>query len=262
MKRSLASLALLAAAAALTLPASAGPDKHHDVDPDTLRILWNDEEHQWPDFIPQVLIGDLDLTSPETVDLSHLPMTESQKYRFKFFLFAEPRDSEDCFKLPIIEPIVRKEDLKLSTLELLAKERLVTTGVVRKIIPGWEIGFAMPAKMIFVEVVEVFRDASQVAIPGELLVFVQISGGELVISGKQLCSEKTGDFEATVGDEVLLLGSRNSSDADYIGGQVFRIHDSVIYPNPDYGFSHLKEADPIPFWKLQEEIQKLAELER
>ncbi len=262
MNRRILGIYLLAIMAALTLPAAARSHEKQEVDPDTLRILWADEAHQWPEFIPQAVIGDLDLTSPETVDLSHLPLTESQRYSFKYFLFAEPRGSRDCFKLPIIELIVRKEDLKLSTLALLAKERLVTTGVVRKIIPGWEIGFEMPAKMIFVEVVEVLRDLSQVAIPGELLVFIQISGGELVISGKRLCSEHTGDFEATVGDEVLLLGSRNSSDADYIGGQVFWIQDSLISPNPDYGFSHRKEAEPIPFWKLQEEIQKLAELER
>ena len=264
MKRSLAraALALLAATVAFTLPASASSAKDQEVDPDTLRILWSNNAHTTPAFIPQALLSDLDLTSAETLDLSHLPMTGSQKTGFKSLFFDEPLDSTDCFQLPIIDFLRHKEDLKLSTLELLAKQRIVTTGVVRKIVPGWLTGIDMPGKMIFVEVVEVLRDKAQVAVPGEQLVFTQISGSELVIGGKRLCSVKTGDFEAAVGDKVLLLGSWHLSGADYVGGEVFRIQDSLIYPNPNYGYGHQKNSGPIPFWKLREEIETLAELER
>ncbi len=260
MKRFLATLALLAVTSTLTLPAAAESPKNQEVDPDTLRIVWGDEAHRDPSFIPQALIGDLDLTSPETVDLSHLPMTDSQKYSFKFFLFAEPDGPDGCFLPHIAGRVAVKGWKPLGLSELLARKPLATTGVVRKIVPGWLTGIAMAGNLVFVEVDEPLRDTDQVTTAGQPLLFIQTSGAELVISGKRICSPKNSDYQVRVGSQVLLFGVADGRNVGGIIGRVFEIRDSVVYPTPQIELR--KEAGPIPLWELRRQMEKFAELER
>jgi len=256
------SLCLLAATAALTLPAAGRSPAKQEVDPDTLRILWADEEQLWPNFIPQALIGDLDLTSPETVDLSHLPMTESQKARFKFFLFAEPDGLDGCFIRPRAFRTADPNEKNLSVIELLTINPLVTIGTVLKVVPGWLTGAARPANLVFFEENETLRDLHQVATPGGTLVFIQASGAELVISGKRLCSPKTGVFEVSVKNEILLYGLLNDVVKDHILGRFFEIRDGLVCPHAHQKLLKESELDPIPLWELREKLKRFAELER
>ena len=263
MKRCTLGIYLLAAMAAFALPAMARAPKNHEVDPDTLRVLWADEAHQWPSFIPQALIGDLDLTSPETVDLSHLPMTEGQKASFRFFLFAEPDGPDGCFLPPISIRAPGPEEGSLSVPELLTQEAaLATTATVRKIVPGWLTGVNRPAKMVFVEVNEPLRDLDSVAVPGQTLVFIQRSGAELIISGKRLCSPKSGEFEPVVDDQILLYGIGDEFESDRVAGRVFKIRRGSVYPNPQQKLLKESELVPIPLWELREKLALLPETDR
>ena len=248
--------------AAFALPATARAPKNQEVDPDTLRVLWADEAHTWPNFIPQALIGDLDLTSPETVDLSHLPMTEGQKASFKYFLFYEPDTPDGCLRDPIAIRAPGPKDKSLSLVELLAVDPLITTGRVVKLVPGWLTGAAMPANLVYFEVDKTIKDLEKVAAPGRTLVFVQTSGAELTISGKRLCSVKTGSFDASVRDEVLLYGVPNDAVEDHILGRVFEIRNGLVYPNPQQKLLKESALEPIPLWELREKLERFAEIDR
>ncbi len=255
------SLCLLAATAALTLPAAGRSPARQEVDPDTLRVLWSDKEHRWPAFIPQALIGNLNLTSPETVDLSHLPLLEGQKADLKFFLFAEPDGADGCFTPPIAEHLGLR-DASLDLRELLATEQVVTTGIVRKVVPGWLTGVDMAANLFFVEVDEPMHNVENLAIPGQTLVLIQRSGAELVISGKRICSPKTEEFLPTAGSRVLLFGTSHETDADRLRGRIFEIRDGRVYPNQHYEALKASELAPIPLWELRQRLETVTEPER
>jgi hypothetical protein len=173
----------------------------------------------------------------------------------KFFLFAEPDGPDGCF-LPPIASIAQVKGFKpLGLVELLANKPLVTTGVVRNIVPGWTLGVVMPSNMIFVEVDEVLRNRDGIAIPGQRLVFLRRSGAEVVINGRRYCSPKTDPFDLSVGSRVLLYGLDHRSDVDRVRGRVFEIRDEKIYASPD---SEMQEGEePIPLWQLRQRMEEL-----
>ena len=261
MKRCTLGIYLLAAMAAFALPAMARAPKNHEVDPDTLRVLWADEAHQVPSFIPQALIGDLDLTSPETVDLSHLPMTQGQKASFKRILFYKPTTTDGCLPSPIVVHMGAKEG-SLSAIALLGNERLVSSGTVRKVIPGWLTSVSMPVNLVFFEVGEIFRDLDYVSSTGETLIFIQQSGAELIIDGKRICSPKTGVFQLSKGDTVLLFGFAAGPDTDKVIGGGFEIRDSAVYPDPGSRFLKNSDTEPIPLSELRKRLESFAGLDQ
>jgi len=188
-------------------------------------------------------------------------MTESQKARFKFFLFVEPDGPDGCFTPPMAarRPPAATD---LSIAEFVARMPLATTGVVRKVVPGWLTGVAMAGNLVFVEVDELLRDIDTVASAGQPLVFLQQAGAELVISGKRICSPKSDRFQAKIGSEVLLFGFGDDSDPDWIRGQIYEIRDATVYPYRKSEVLKASALDPIPLWKLRQQMETLAELKR
>jgi hypothetical protein len=254
-------LALALLVGPMAVAAQAAPlDNREREDPDSLRVLWSKVDPPQVVFVPQDLIGDLDLSSAEAVDLSHLPLSDSQQYALKFFLLSEPDGPDGCFLLPIAGRAQAKGFQPVGLKEFLARKPLASIGVVRKIVPGWATGIDMPANLVFVEVQEPLRDVHGIAVSGQFLVFIQVSGAELTISGRRYCSPQLEPFETKVGSQVVLYGVGWGREPDTVIGGVFEIRDEMVYPGSD---SELRQQEvPVPVWQVREHVEDRAEADQ
>ncbi len=255
-------ICLLAATTALALSAQEGNETEGSMNPDYLRILWADEEQQDPIFIPLDLIGDLNLTTPETVDLSHLPMTEAQQDQLRAFLAFQLETPEGCIPGPFGFVPLPYPPERLSLSQMLRRRRLVVTGIVRNIVPGWSPGIGTPVTLIQFEVGEVLRDTDGIATPGQLFVYLKEPGDEPGFGGRQMCPRRTDEVQPRKGSHFLAFGfgGREGGDDDRISVTLFEIRDSFLFANPLHMSLKASESGPIPLWVLPEQMEHLGAL--